>query len=81
MNTGSIIKQAETYSAHTGKALSTIASYSVKDGKFFDRLNNGGSCTLRTADNLIQWFSENWPEDLEWPADTPRPKTSKEEAA
>ncbi|MBR9819378.1 MAG: hypothetical protein GYB51_00085 [Rhodobacteraceae bacterium] len=81
MNTGTIIKQAEAYCAHTGRTLSTVGSYAVRDGKFFDRLKNGGGCTLRTADRVITWFSDNWPSDLTWPTDIPRPAPNRKEVA
>lgn len=77
MNAGDIIKQAEVYSAHTGRSLSTVSSYAVRDGKFFERLKNGGGCTLKTASKLIGWFDENWPEDLEWPKSISRPAQKK----
>ena len=43
--------------------------------KFFLDLRTGQrrSCTLRTYERVIQWFSDHWPADLEWPADIPRP--------
>ncbi len=81
MNTSDIVKQAEAYCAHTGKTLSTVGSYAVRDGKFFLRLGNGGGCTLRTAKRVIEWFSDNWPTDLEWPREIPRPTPNKKEAA
>ncbi len=81
MNTGTIIMQAEAYCAHTGRTLSTVGSYAVRDGKFFDRLKNGGGCTLRTADRVIAWFSDNWPSDLAWPSEVARPTPRKRVAA
>lgn len=80
MNTGDIIKQAEAYSAHTGRTLSTVSSYAVRDGKFFERLKNGGGCTLRTVDKLVRWFDKNWPSDLEWPPQIDRPSDKKKAA-
>lgn len=80
MNTTDMIEQAKTYSEHTGRALSTIGSYAVRDGKFFDRLQSGGGCTLKTAGRLLSWFSDNWPSDLEWPRSIPRPQKSKDAA-
>ena len=49
MNTCDILKLAKAYCGHHGYALSTVATYSVDDGKFFTRLERGGSCTLTTA--------------------------------
>lgn len=81
MRTQDLITIASTYSAHVGLKLSTIGAYSVNDGKFFDRLGAGGSCTLRTARRVFDYLSDNWPADLEWPRDIPRPKPSKNKEA
>ncbi len=81
MNTQDIIKIAETYSSHTGLTLSTIGSYSVRDGKFFLRLSKGGSCTLKTAARIFLYFADNWPEDLAWPKGITRPDPTKKKVA
>uniref|UniRef100_A4WS10 Uncharacterized protein n=1 Tax=Cereibacter sphaeroides (strain ATCC 17025 / ATH 2.4.3) TaxID=349102 RepID=A4WS10_CERS5 len=60
-------------SRHRNWSLSTVAIYASNDGKFFKRVAEGGGCTLRTAQRVVGWFSENWPDDLEWPAHIARP--------
>lgn len=79
MNTEAIVQIADIYAAHAGLRRSTVSTYAANDGKLLDRLNAGSSCTLRRADQLLTWFSERWPADLEWPRNIPRPK-SKEAA-
>lgn len=81
MNANTLVSAAKRYSEHSGKRLSTIGAYAVNDGKFFDRIEGGGSCTLRTAQKMVAWLSEAWPRDLDWPDDIPRPGRSKQEAA
>jgi hypothetical protein len=76
MDTKTLVDLAEAYSAHTGLKLSTVSTYAATDGKFFGRLKTGAGCTLRKAATLVVWFSENWPEDLAWPAEVPRPTAS-----
>lgn len=73
MNTNNLVKLAADYSSHTGLTQATVSTYAANDGKFFKRLEDGSSCTIRTADKLGQWFSDHWPEDLEWPRDIARP--------
>lgn len=70
-----LLHLAGNYAAHTGKKPSTLGVYAVNDGKFFGRLQAGSSCSLRTADRVLNWFHENWPDDLAWPSDIPRPVT------
>jgi hypothetical protein len=78
-----LLKLAEALAAHTDKKITTLGVYSVNDGKFFDRIRNGGSCTLKTPSRVTEWFHENWSGDLAWPSDIPRPamRAKKRDAA
>lgn len=77
MDTKNLVNLAETYAAHVGLKLSTVSTYAATDGKFFGRLKVGSGCTLRKAAMLVGWFSDNWPDDLEWPRDIARPAKSR----
>lgn len=81
MNTETIVMLAEAYAQHHGLKLSTVSTYAANDGKWVDSLKAGASCTLRKASLVMQWLSDRWPGDLEWPRDIPRPPKSKKEAA
>lgn len=59
----------------------TISVRMFGKGDFFKGLLAGGGCTVRTAKKAAQWFSDNWPDDLAWPRDIPRPAKTKKEAA
>ena len=48
----------------------------VNDGKFYNRISTGASCTIRTYNKVLQYFSDHWPLDLPWPVDIPRPDPS-----
>ena len=80
MDNGQLIRLGQAYAAHVRLELSTVSTYAANDGKWLARLQGGASCTLRKAAAVFQWFSENWPVDLEWPADIPRPTPNKEAA-
>lgn len=75
-----LIRVAKGYGDHVGLKLSTIGAYAVNDGKFFERLEAGGECLPRTAMKLLNYLAEYWPDDLEWPADIPRPDPSRDAA-
>ncbi|PTE15966.1 hypothetical protein [Pseudogemmobacter blasticus] len=81
MSTEAIIRIAETFARHLGLTLSTVSTYAANDGKWLSGLKTGSSCTLRKAAVVTCWFSENWPADLEWPRDVPRPAIQKKEKA
>ncbi len=82
MTEDDIVKLGEAYSAHAGLKLSTVSTYAACDGKWLGNLrDNRAGCTLLKARRVIQWFSDNWPADLAWPKDIPRPIPTKPEAA
>ncbi|TAG18698.1 MAG: hypothetical protein EAZ40_11205 [Rhodobacterales bacterium] len=80
METLTLLRLAETYAGHLSLKLSTVSTYVRNDGKFFDRMKTGSGCTLKTAAAVVQWFADNWPDDLTWPRDIARPAKSKRAA-
>ncbi|WP_054007853.1 hypothetical protein [Cypionkella psychrotolerans] len=68
-------------SVHTDLALATLSKRAVGRANLFSRMIEGKGCTVDTAVLAFRWFSENWPRDLEWPRDIPRPPRKKKEAA
>lgn len=73
MNTQTLITLAETLTAHEGGSEATISNKVSTNARLFKRLRAQKGCNVSTFNNAMNWFSENWPADLEWPADTPRP--------
>ena len=76
MNTESITRLFELYSAQSGWTLSTLSTYAAGAGDFYGRLKRGHDVTTRRAARVAQWLSDYWPSDLEWPSDIPRPAPS-----
>jgi hypothetical protein len=50
----------------------TVGNLAAGDWRFFGRLREGRAFTARKYDEVMRWFSNNWPDD-EWPAAIPRP--------
>ena len=42
----------------------------------YSRLKCGRTLTILRADRALRWFSDNWPTNLAWPPDIPRPTPS-----
>ena len=63
---------AKSYADHRHLRLSTVGRIGMGSGRFFHRLAEG-RVTFRRAECALDWFYDNWPEDLEWPSDIPRP--------
>lgn len=64
---------AEAYATARAIELSTVGRLAAGDWRFFDRIVDGKSFTVRKYDEVMCWFSANWPEGAEWPADIRRP--------
>lgn len=75
-----ILRLADDYRRHSNLADATISNKIVRHARLIKRLRAGDGCTLATAMRAGQWFSDNWPADLEWPRGIPRPLKSKEAA-
>ena len=60
--------------------LSTISTYAAGAGDFCARLERGHDLTTRRAMRVIQWHSDHWPDDVDWPGDIPRPPRQREAA-
>ena len=73
MDAKSIMRLCEIFATERGLTLSTVSTYAAAAGDFYARLKRGHDLTTRRAARVIQWFSDNWPRDAEWPADIPRP--------
>jgi hypothetical protein len=54
--------------------LTTLGRMAANDSPFFTRLADARtSFTARKYDEIIQWFSDHWPADLDWPEGVARP--------
>ena len=59
--------------AHLDRSPTTISRLAAGSGDAIPRLQRGHDITYRRHARILQWFSDHWPLDLEWPADIPRP--------
>ncbi len=62
-------------------SFTTVGRLAAGDWHFFIRIRDGASFTARKYDEVMAWFSGNWPSDAVWPADVPRPLAQPQEAA
>jgi hypothetical protein len=81
MNTTDLLCLAHLLATHTNRSEATLSNLAVGHARLFKRIASGAGCTVRTAERTLQWFSDNWPADLEWPRSIPRPPKSRKEAA
>ena len=76
MNVESIMTLCEVYAAERKLTLSTVSTYAAAAGDFYARLQRGHDLTTRRAARVAQWFSDNWPDGVDWPRGIPRPASS-----
>ncbi|WP_257625659.1 hypothetical protein [Rhizobium sp. L51/94] len=64
---------AERFCAVRGLNESTVGRFCAADGRFFSRIRDGKTFTAKKYDEVVHWFSSNWPESADWPEDIARP--------
>jgi len=56
-----IIQAIEDYSRASGLAPSTICQYALRNRKVYQRLKAGGTTSIASAQNLLNWMRDNPP--------------------
>ncbi len=64
------------FALYHGRKEATVSNWCVGHARLFQRMRAQKGCTVETLHNVLQWFSDNWPAELEWPTDIQRPKKS-----
>jgi hypothetical protein len=69
-----LVTVAHAFVSASGCAMSTVSRRCRNDSGFFRRLSDQSkSFTARTFDEVMQWFSDNWPAGSQWPPCIDRP--------
>jgi hypothetical protein len=72
---------AAIYAGKREIGLSTLGRLAAGDWRFFDNLSKDDKTfTARKYDEVLVWFSSNWPDGLEWPCQIVRPQAQTEPA-
>lgn len=76
-----LLRCAKAYATARRLELPTVGRLAAGDWRFFDRLEDDEKTfTARKYDDVMQWFSDNWPEDKSWPARIDRPSAERARA-
>ena len=74
LSEASLVDLAQRFATARSISLWRLGFLAAGDGKYFVRLQRGGSSTLRVTRQVVQYLSDEWPsENLEWPEHIPRP--------
>lgn len=81
-----ILFLADRYRSHLNLALSTVSLRAAGKGSYLpelrQRLAKGdANAGTRRLWQIVTWFDENWPTDLEWPSEILRPSEAADQVA
>jgi hypothetical protein len=76
-----LLAVADAYASARGLSESRVSTLAFGEGTRLGHVRRGGEMGARRVARGIAWFSENWPEGAEWPADVPRPALTEGAAA
>jgi hypothetical protein len=66
---------AEAFIASRNVGFSTLGRLAAGDWRFFTHLGDGSKTfTARKYDEVMGWFSDNWPDGAAWPENVSRPE-------
>ncbi|OYZ97683.1 MAG: hypothetical protein B7X99_13610 [Rhizobiales bacterium 17-65-6] len=74
-----LLRLTDAFVVVSGLQVSTLSQRAAGDWRFLSKLRGGGRFTVRKYDEVVLWFSENWPEGADWPSDVPRPASPPED--
>ena len=63
-----LLDLARVYMTATGTSRTKLSILAAGHNRLFERLSNGFDCRTQAAERASDWFDENWPDDLKWPA-------------
>lgn len=81
-----LLTLAEAYQDHTGRTTVALSKLITNGAQAYllSRLKTKEpgqrGILLDTYKQTLQWFSDNWPEEIEWPSDIIRPTPIEENA-
>ena len=77
-----LLTLARLYTAHHGISLRQLGRRALQGNhKFFVRLEAGDGVNTKSIERARLWLAENWPPEVPWPDDIPRPVASRPRCA
>lgn len=69
-----LVALGEAYGKAKRLELATVGRLCAADGRFFSRISDGKTFTVKKYDDVVTWFSDNWPTATGWPEGIHRPE-------
>jgi hypothetical protein len=68
-----IVEVADRYAEALGIGRKRVSFIVLNRGSRLDQIADGGDLNTGTFESAMQWFSDNWPDGLDWPEGILRP--------
>jgi hypothetical protein len=68
-----LLRLFEVFGAAQTLSETRVSSLVFNDGTRIRDLQSGRDIGVRRLDKAVQWFSDNWPANTEWPGGQARP--------
>lgn len=73
-----LIEQLTTVAAEYARArklsAARVSTLLFNDGKRLGQISGGADVATKTHERAMQWLSDHWPDDAEWPENVRRPE-------
>ena len=69
-----LLSLIDAYCKARGVSEARASTLIFNGGARVAQIRTGSDIGVRRAHEAMQWLSDNWPADLDWPADIPRPE-------
>lgn len=66
-----LIALGEAFAEAKKLELATVGRLCAADSRFFSRIREGKTFTVKKYDEVVGWFSSNWPNGAVWPTAEP----------
>lgn len=76
-----VVALANAFADARGIGEARVSTLVFNDGKRISRVREGADIGVRSVERAVQWFSDNWPEGVDWPLEVPRPEPVSSESA
>lgn len=70
-----LLTVAKAYSEARGLSMSRVSTLVFNDGKKLSLVENGSDLHTAKFEQVMNWFFENWPSDIDWPSEVPFPRS------
>lgn len=68
-----LLAVSTAYATAINRSVARVSTIVFGAGNAISRLHEGADMGSERIHDGLQWFSDHWPSDTEWPADIPRP--------